>query len=129
MYGSFLEKLFEPDMLLPAQFYGKKALSRQMEGEKRLMLAILTDAIECLDKYREAEASPGLELYTNTVDWIEAREMVWLYSFHNICELLGLDPDYLRKCVIAREQTLRSPRKSRLSSVPTNGKQALIRQS
>ena len=45
-------RILEPDIFLPSQFYGNGGLSRQLEGEKRLMIAILKDAVECLDRYR-----------------------------------------------------------------------------
>ena len=46
MYDDFLARILEPDIFLPSQFYGNGGLSRQLEGEKRLMIAILKDAVE-----------------------------------------------------------------------------------
>ena len=63
MYDDFLARILEPDTFLPSQFYGNKGLSRQLEGEKRLMLAILKDAVECLEKYRRSKTPIGRELY------------------------------------------------------------------
>jgi hypothetical protein len=51
MYDGFLARILEPDIFLPSQFCGTGGLSRQLEGEKRLMIAILKDALECLTKY------------------------------------------------------------------------------
>ena len=50
MYDDFLARILEPDVFLPSQFYGSAGLSRKLEGEKRLMIAILKDAVECLGK-------------------------------------------------------------------------------
>ena len=52
MYDDFLGRILEPDVFLPSQFYGNGGLSRILDGEKRLMIAILKDAVECLEKYR-----------------------------------------------------------------------------
>ena len=41
MYDDFLARILEPDIFLPSQFYGSAGLSRQLEGEKRLMIADL----------------------------------------------------------------------------------------
>jgi len=41
MYDDFLARILEPDIFLPSQFYGTKGLPRTLEGEKRLMIAIL----------------------------------------------------------------------------------------
>jgi len=60
MYDDFLARILEPDIFLPAQFYGSAGLSRKLEGEKRLMIAVLKDAVECLEKYRGSRSS-GLE--------------------------------------------------------------------
>ncbi len=79
------------------------------------MLAILKDAVECLEKYREASSSPGRELYQNALEWIEDKSTGWLFSFNNICDLLGFDPDYLRKSLLKREHTTAKSTRSRLS--------------
>lgn len=103
MYDDFLARILEPDTVLPSQFYGKMGLSRQLEGEKKLMLAVLKDAVECLEKYRRARSSSGKELYQNALEWVVDRNTDWLFSFTNVCDLLGFDPDYLRESLLKRE--------------------------
>jgi hypothetical protein len=113
MYEDFLTRILEPDTLLPSQFYGNGGLPRHLEGERRLMLAILRDAVECLDKYRGARNGPNRELYENALLWIEERDTYWLFSFNNICDLLGINPEYLRAFLLKRETRLARPMKSR----------------
>jgi hypothetical protein len=103
MYDDFLARILEPDIFLPSQFYGQRGLSRQLDGEKRLMIAILKDAVECLDKYRGARSGPGRYQYQNALQWVQDRSTQWLFSFTNICDLLGFDPDYLRQMLLKRE--------------------------
>jgi hypothetical protein len=103
MYDDFLARILEPDIFLPSQFYGTGGLSRQLEGEKRLMIAILKDAVECLDKYRGARSGPGRVNYQNALEWVQDKGTEWLFSFTNICDLLGFDPDYLREVLLKRE--------------------------
>jgi hypothetical protein len=103
MYDDFLARILEPDVFLPSQFYGTGGLSRQLDGEKRLMIAILKDAVECLNKYRGARSSLGISQYQNALEWVEDEGTEWLFSFNNICDLLGFDPDYLRKVLIEKE--------------------------
>ena len=103
MYDDFLARILEPDVFLPAQFYGPSGLSRQLEGEKRLMIAILKDAVECLDKYRSSRNSTGRGQYQNALEWVQDKGTEWLFSFTNICDLLGFDPDYLRQVLLKRE--------------------------
>jgi hypothetical protein len=103
MYDDFLARILEPDVFLPSQFYGTNGLSRQLEGEKRLMIAILKDAVECLDKYRGSGNSTGRSHYQNALEWVQDEGTEWLFSFTNICDLLGFDPDYLRQVLLKRE--------------------------
>jgi hypothetical protein len=103
MYDDFLARILEPDIFLPAQFYGAGGLSRQLEGEKRLMIAILKDAVECLDKYRSARSSSGRSHYETALEWVQDRSTDWLFSFTNICDFLGFDADYLREVLLKRE--------------------------
>jgi len=102
MYDDFLASVLEPDVFVSSQ-YASRGLPRHFEGESRLMLAILKDAVECLEKYRRASTRTRRELYQNTVEWIEDRNTEWLLSFTNICDHLGFDPDHLRGFLLKRE--------------------------
>lgn len=114
MYDDFLAKILEPDIFLPSQFYGNSGLSRQLEGEKRLMLAIFRDAVECLEKYRGASTSSGMELYQNALQWVEDESTEWLFSFTNICDLMGFDPGYMREFLLKRECRITRPSRDRV---------------
>ena len=114
MYDDFLARILEPDTFLPSLFYGNEGLPRHLEGERRLMLALLKDAVECLKKYRAARSSPGRELYQNALEWIEDESTGWLLSFANICDLLGYDPNYLRKFLLKREHTTAKSTRARV---------------
>jgi hypothetical protein len=103
MYDDFLARILEPDVFLPSQFYGSGGLSRQLDGEKRLMIAILKDAVECLDKYRGVKSGSGQSQYQNALEWVQDTGTEWLFSFTNICDLLGFDPDYMREVLLKRE--------------------------
>ncbi len=109
MYDDFLARILEPDIFLPSQFYGSGELSRKLEGERRLMIAILKDAVECLEKYRSARSSAGRSQYQNAIEWVEDTGTEWLFSFTNICELLGFDPHYLRGMLLKREHKYPKP--------------------
>ena len=124
MYDDFLARILEPDIFLPSQFYGTGGLSRQLEGEKRLMIAILKDAVECLDKYRGARSSSGRGHYQNALEWVEDKSTDWLFSFTNICDLLGFDPDYLREVLLKREGKSAKTVTAKVYSFPTLGERA-----
>jgi len=117
MYDDFLARILEPDIFLPAQFYGTGGLSRQLEGEKRLMIAVLKDAVECLDKYRGARNSLGRCQYQSAIEWVQDTDTDWLFSFTNICDLLGFDPEYLREMLLKREHKYVKPARPKILSL------------
>jgi hypothetical protein len=81
------------------------------------MIAVFKDAVECLEKYRGTRNSLGRELYQNSLEWIEDQGTEWLFSFENICGLLGFDPDYTRGVLLKREQGFARPSRGKLCSL------------
>jgi hypothetical protein len=67
------------------------------EGEEKLMLAVLENAIEDFQKYVLANDRRGQELFQNVEDWILETNSPDFFSFENICVHLELDPDYVRR--------------------------------
>ena len=64
-------------------------------GERALMRAVLEDAIRCLaGEIGPARERPQLALDARA--WIEAADLRWPYSFANICDHLGFEPEQLR---------------------------------
>lgn len=123
MYDDFLARILEPDIFLPAQFYGSGGLSRKLEGEKRLMIAVLKDAVECLEKYRGSRNSVARSNYENAIEWVMDNGTDWLFSFTNICDLLGFDPQYLRDVLLKRENKYVKPLGQRVFSLAAMGGQ------
>jgi hypothetical protein len=89
--------LFQPDTLLPDQFMDTFRRKSHLEPEKKLMLAVLEDAIACYQKYVFARDGKGRALFQETEEWIQEKNGDWLFSFANVCDTLGFDPDYLRE--------------------------------
>ena len=123
MYDDFLARILEPDIFLPSQFYGSGGLSRKLEGEKRLMIAVLKDAVECLEKYRGSRNSVARSNYENAIEWVMDNGTDWLFSFANICDLLGFDPQYLRDVLLNRENKYVKPLGQRVFSLAAMGGQ------
>jgi hypothetical protein len=89
--------LFQPDTLLPAQYFETFRRKTHLEPEKRLMLAVLEDAIACFQKYLLARDSKGRSSFHEAEEWIREEGSDWLFSFENICEVLGFNPKYVRR--------------------------------
>jgi hypothetical protein len=107
--------LFQPDTLLPDQFLETFRRKSHLEPEKILMLAVLEDAIACYQKYIFARDGKGKALFQEAEEWIKEKGADWLFSFSNVCEILGFDPDYLRQGLMQwKEKRLEGQSKARV---------------
>ena len=86
------------------------------EGEEKLMLAVLQDAVECFQIYVLAETQREKRLFQEAEDWILETDSEWLFSFENICETLQLHPDYLREGLLCWKEA-----KRKMSSLQDKG--------
>ncbi len=103
--------MFEPDTLLPEQYFtllGRKPL----QGEKRLLLAMLEDAVHCFQTYLLAKKPHERRLFQEAEEWIVSTDGLWFFSFENICDVLGINPSRMREALKAwkEEKTLRYAR-------------------
>ena len=95
-----LAELFAPDIVLPEQFFEGARRDSYISGEKALMLAVLEDGIRCFQEHlRNARSNPRL-LSQQAEEWIRAVDYEWPFSFNNVCETLGIDPDALRSSLL-----------------------------
>ena len=92
-----LATLFEPDVLLPAQYFAAFRRAGGLERERLLMLAVLEDAIDCYRRCRRSRDPAMRLLFDETRAWVESRDHDTLFSFESLCEALDIDPDYLRR--------------------------------
>jgi hypothetical protein len=89
--------LFTPDTLLPSQFFDRVRRRSELDGERRLMIAVLEDALDVFRKQVGARDVRSQQLFHEAEDWLEDREANDLFSFENICDVLDLNADYIRR--------------------------------
>src|SRR5262249_11522970 len=92
-----LARLFTPHAVLPSQFFSSSAWRARLQGEQRLMLAVLEDAVHV---YCKESATPGRRnssLVREAEEWIESVDGTWVFSFACICGVLELDAEYIRR--------------------------------
>jgi len=107
--------LFEPDVLLPAQYFAAFRRSGGLERERLLMLAVLEDAIDCYQKYAHARDPRSSQLFDESKEWVLSSDRSWLFSFENICDTLEINADYVRRGLREwRERGLRAARTQQL---------------
>jgi hypothetical protein len=90
-------RLFEPDVMLPVQYFTLLRKQAPQGPEYQLVIAMLQDAVECIQKYRFSADENGRALYEEARDWIISDDRKWPFSFENVCGILNLHPDYLRR--------------------------------
>lgn len=90
-------RLFEPDIMLPVQYFTLLRKQSPQGPEYMLVIAMLQDAIECFQKHRGATDENGRELFEDARDWITSDDRTWPFSFENICGILNLHAEYLRR--------------------------------
>ena len=66
------------------------------QPECRLMWAVLQDGVDTYMKHIDAKRLRYQHRFREVKEWIEQDDPTWLFSFINICHVLGLSPDYLR---------------------------------
>ena len=88
--------LFEPDILLPNQYFAAFRRGRAVEGERRLMLAVLEDAVDSYRKYALARDPREQACFLEAKEWLVSDDRSWLFAFENICDVLEMNAEYLR---------------------------------
>jgi transposase-like protein len=78
-----LPGLFEPDTLLPIQYFEAMRRKHLLEGEKRL----------CID----SPSNKGQRLFREADEWIFLEDKRWVFSFDNVAEMLDINPEYMRR--------------------------------
>ena len=91
------ERLLKLHTILPDQFFSPPH-QRGWSGEQRLMAAILVDALAVYAK-RDAPGGSDDGGYTlrQTLHWLRSNDRTSACSFIRVCEVLGLEPDAVRR--------------------------------
>ncbi len=86
------------------EVYGR---SSYREPEVLLMKAVLEDALHCYYKCISGNTRRERRLFAETREWFFSDNKPWLFSFENICAVLGLSLGYIR-CRLSRDKEVRS---------------------
>ncbi len=87
--------VFEPETILPSQLLDRDS-GASLQPEKRLMLAVLEEAVATLQRYAAARGRAAERQFEDARQWLFADDLTWTFSFVNICHALGLEPAYVR---------------------------------
>lgn len=89
--------MVEPDTMTPSQYFERIFTESTLLPEKRLMLAVLEDAIASFQRnfIQQRATAEGEDFDVET--WLESDDMSWPFSFASICQALDMEPEYLRR--------------------------------
>jgi hypothetical protein len=88
--------VFQPDILISAQYLATYRRKFHLNPEQVLMLAVLEDAIICFQDHVAATCKRKRLLHLEAEQWILDEDRSYLFSFENICDAVGFEPTYLR---------------------------------
>ena len=88
--------VLEADIIVPSQFFDRIRAERSSQPEKRLMLAVMEDAITTFQKSVHGATRRQRRLLKETEEWISSSDTSWPFSFENICTALDIEADYMR---------------------------------
>jgi len=92
-----LDAGFDALACMPEQVLPWSGLAANLQPERRLMLAVLEDAVTCYFRCAFSTTGAARQEFTEAADWIGADDLSWPFSFVNICAALEIDPDYVRR--------------------------------
>lgn len=84
--------MIEPEIILPGQLF----LRNIATPEKRLLLAVLEEAVGTFQREVVATDRQGRSVFDAVEAWFASEDTAWLFSFRGICDVLGLDATYVR---------------------------------
>lgn len=98
--AAVMPSLFQADELAPYDFEENCQRKDRYGPEERLLFAILEDAVSCYQIYLLARKQPERLLFQEAEWWIFDNGAEFT-SFNNICDILRIDPAYVRRGLLA----------------------------
>jgi hypothetical protein len=90
------DSVFVPDLLTPTQYFDSKRRDSSDDPLKRLMMAVLEDAIRCYQGGGNGGTALKRKKFVEVTEWFFDEDGSGPFSFSGVCEVLGLVPEYLR---------------------------------
>jgi hypothetical protein len=82
--------------VVPEQFFSLPHVQAE-RPEATLMRAVLEEALACFQYQFYVRRAGGKRLARDAEDWFFSDATSWPFAFVNICTVLHLDPDYIRR--------------------------------
>ena len=90
------DSAFQPEVVLPSQFFRRRRAVGHDESLERLMLALLADAIRCYQRNLGARSRPRQLEFLEAESWLFKYPADGPFSVESVCAVLGADVSLLR---------------------------------
>lgn len=96
--SDFSDDILSQISSMPVGIQAASNQARRMEvmGEFILVQAILREAIRTYQKYAVKKGHRASRLFREVNEWFSSDDRQWFFSFVNVCDILGLEPTYIR---------------------------------
>ncbi len=111
--------MFGPELILPVQSAAPRNSAGRCEGARRLMLAVLEDAVMTLKTHLRGPSVHSRRIVAEIENWLASGSRAHTFAFGTICDVLGFDERAVRNAV--KDWTRverRDPRYRRMHSGP-----------
>jgi len=91
------DKTIDAGILMPAQYADLVRRNHTLEGELKLLMAVLEDAIRCYLRNVDAKDGERRREFVEVRNWFESAvsRRAGIFGFENLCEALGIEPHRL----------------------------------
>src|SRR5215468_259537 len=117
MIGEFATTSGDPSGILPAQMAVGARCNGDTSGPRALMLAVLEDAVRCIEEGRRRRTFQARRLAAEAEAWVRCNRRDWPFSFVNICDVLGFDADAFRKRLLTTQNDASGRRRVRVRAL------------
>src|SRR5262245_1471521 len=125
MIGEFDTTSEDSSGIVPAQMAVGARCDGDTSGARALMLAVLEDALRCIEHGRRRRTFHARRLAADAEAWVRSDRRDWPFAFVNVCDVLGFEADAIRKgfattrrpASVVRRTRLRAPGRRRALAV------------
>ena len=101
LHQEYARNLFgQPDALLVNEFLHVYQSNFAQTPEMKLVAAILKDGIDSYVKHLFVKPRSGKNSSSEAEEWFFCRDENWPFSFENVCAILEIEPNYIRRCLL-----------------------------
>lgn len=93
--------LVAPEVILPLQYDLLFARHDRLTPQQRLMLAVLENAVHDVQRYQYTNRKRERQFFREALEWFTIPGDKGAFSFVAVCQNLGLEPNYIRRGLLA----------------------------